>query len=196
MKKSLIFATSNIHKLEEVRSILGWSDDSLQSLKDISWNEEIEETGDTLEENALIKSRTIYSETGRNVFSDDSGLEVIALGMAPGVHTARYAGPHKNADDNMDKLLDVLKGEKNRRARFRAVVALIWEGKEYLFEGIVNGLIAYEKLGTGGFGYDPIFIPEGYDQTFAQLDDDIKNGMSHRYRSIDKMRGFLEKLDS
>lgn len=192
MTKSLIFATANNHKLEEVRTILGWPEQSLISLRDISWEEDIEETGETLEENALIKSRTVYSKTGMNVFSDDSGLEVYALDMAPGVHTARYAGPQKDANDNMNKLLDALKDKQDRRARFRAVIALIWEGEEHLFEGIVEGHIAYRKSGSGGFGYDPIFIPEGYDKSFAELDDEIKNGISHRFRSVDKMRRFLE----
>jgi XTP/dITP diphosphohydrolase len=192
-KINLIFATHNDHKHQEVLEILGNGQFNVQNLKQIGFYDEIEETGITLEENALIKARAIYQKTGLDVFSDDSGLEVEALDMLPGVNTARYAGPQKNADDNMDKLLDELKQKKNRNARFRAVVALIWEGKEHLFEGIVNGQIAMKKSGRDGFGYDPIFIPEGFDKSFAELSAAIKNTMSHRYNSMDLLKNFFSK---
>ncbi|NNE27549.1 MAG: RdgB/HAM1 family non-canonical purine NTP pyrophosphatase [Saprospiraceae bacterium] len=188
----LVFASSNAHKVDEVRTILGLDKTQLLSLKDINWLEEIEETGSTLTENALIKSRTIADAKKINVFSDDSGLEVEALNMAPGVYTARYAGPQKDATDNMNKLLNALDGETNRKARFRAVVALVLDDEEHIFEGIVNGRIALEKKGNGGFGYDPIFIPDGYDKSFAELPESVKNKMSHRSRAVDKMRRFLE----
>ena len=191
--EQLVFASSNAHKVEEVRKILGLTSDTLLSLEDIGWMDEIEETGTTLTENALIKSRIIATAKNINVFSDDSGLEVEALDMAPGVYTARYAGPQKDANDNMDKLLKALDGVANRKARFRAVVALIINGEEHLFEGIVNGHIAHQKTGEGGFGYDPIFIPEGYEKSFAELPDALKNTMSHRFRAVDQMRQFLEQ---
>lgn len=191
--KSLIFATSNAHKAQEVSQILNQENLEFKTLQDIKYNSEIEETGQTLTENALIKARTIHELTGENVFADDSGLEVWALNMAPGVHTARYAGEHKNAGDNMDKLLSALKGKENRKARFRAVIALIWGGQEELFEGIVNGEIALTKSGEGGFGYDPVFIPENYSVSFAHLSDEIKNTISHRFKAVNAMKNFLEK---
>lgn len=191
-KRELIFATANEHKLREVSQILDSGNIHLISLKDINWLDDIEETAVTLEGNALIKARTIFEATGNNVFADDTGLEVTALNMEPGVKTARYAGPQKDADDNMDKLLFNLQSKEDRTAQFRAVIALIWEGQEYLFEGIIKGTIATQKIGSDGFGYDPIFIPENYDATFAQLSDDIKNKISHRFRSIEAMRSFLD----
>ena len=187
-----IFATHNDHKLEEVQTMLSSSGIDIVSLKDKDFHEDIEETGSTMDANALIKSRTIYNAFHQPVFSDDSGLEVMALDMEPGVHTARYAGPEKDSEANMSKLLDRMKGIEDRRAQFRAVVALIWDGEEYLFEGVVKGRIAQEKKGDGGFGYDPIFIPDGFDESFAELGSELKNGMSHRFRAIDKMRRFLE----
>lgn len=190
-KKTIIFATGNNHKAKEVRQILG-EGTPIKTLKDISFNKDIKETGSTLEENALIKARTIYQLTGQDVFADDSGLEVWSLDMLPGVNTARYAGNQKNADDNMNKLLDALKNEKDRSARFRAVMALIINGEEFLFEGIVNGLISKQKEGIDGFGYDPIFIPEGHQQTFAELPVDVKNQISHRYNALSKMKLFLD----
>lgn len=191
MKKQLIFATANTHKLEEVHKVIDHSRFELVNLKDIGITEDIEETGDTLEANALIKARYVFERTNSNVFSEDTGLEVDALGGDPGVITARYAGPQKDAQDNMDLLLKNLEEKEDRSAQFRAIVALIIDGQEVLFEGIVRGRIAEEKSGTDGFGYDPIFIPEGHDRTFAELPDEIKLSMSHRTRAVNKMIEFL-----
>lgn len=191
MKKQLIFATANIHKQEEVGKVIDHSKFEFVNLKDVGITEDIEETGDTLEANALIKARYVVQRTKSNVFSEDTGLEVDALGGDPGVITARYAGPQKDAHDNMDLLIKNLEGKDDRSAQFRAVIALIIDGQEVLFEGIVRGRIAKEKSGVEGFGYDPIFIPEGYDKTFAELPDEIKLGMSHRTRAVNKMVEFL-----
>ncbi len=191
MKKQLIFATANVHKQEEVGKVIDHSKFEFVNLKDVGITEDIEETGDTLEANALIKARYVLAKTKSNVFSEDTGLEVDALGGDPGVITARYAGPQKDAHDNMDLLIKNLEGKEDRSAQFRAVIALIIDGQEVLFEGIVRGSIAKEKSGVDGFGYDPIFIPEGYDKTFAELPDDIKLGMSHRTRAVNKMVEFL-----
>ncbi|MFT4535803.1 MAG: XTP/dITP diphosphohydrolase [Saprospiraceae bacterium] len=191
MKKQLIFATANSHKLDEVGKVIDHSKFELMNLKDVGITEDIEETGDTLEANALIKARYVVEKTKSNVFSEDTGLEVDALGGDPGVITARYAGPQKDAHDNMDLLIRNLEDKKDRSAQFRAVIALIIDGQEVLFEGIVRGRIAKEKSGVEGFGYDPIFIPEGYDKTFAELPDEIKLGMSHRTRAVNKMVEFL-----
>lgn len=187
----LIFATGNNHKSKEVSQILNqdWLD--IKSLKDIDWVGDIAETGDTLSDNALIKARTVYNKVGGNVFSEDTGLEVFSLGMAPGVHTARYAGPSRDAQLNMSKLISELVDGKNRTARFRTVVALIWEGEEHLFEGLVNGRIAFEIKGSKGFGYDPVFMPYGYDKTFAEMDDTEKNAISHRFRAMMGLKKFL-----
>lgn len=187
-----VFATHNQNKLKEVQAILGSTKISLVSLDALNFHEEIEETGETLEENACIKSRHIKALTDLPVFSDDTGLEVFALDMAPGVYSARYAGPEKDSSRNMDKLLNALQGKPDRRARFRTVIALCLEGEEYLFEGIVNGRISNEKAGTGGFGYDPVFIPEGYDRSFAELPSETKNLISHRFRAVEAMRRFVE----
>lgn len=189
----LIFATHNKHKAEEVHEILGIDGLKITTLEDLGYTNDIEETGFTLSENALIKSKTIYEEYGGHVFSEDTGLEVMALDMAPGVHTARYAGEGRDAGANMDKLLAALGNGMDRTARFRTVVSLIWEGKEYFFSGIVNGTIAYEKSGEAGFGYDPIFIPYGHMKTFAELASDVKNGISHRYRAISGMQRYLNQ---
>ncbi len=191
IQPSLIFATHNAHKLEEVSTILSYTGTNLLGLGDINYNEEIEETGGTLRANASIKSQTIHKATGQSVFSDDSGLEVMSLGMDPGVHTARYAGAARDNQANMEKLLSELSSHSDRTARFRTVVSLIWHGEEYFFEGIVNGRIAHQQAGEKGFGYDPIFIPYGYDRSFAQLPSEVKNGMSHRYRAICQMQRFL-----
>jgi XTP/dITP diphosphohydrolase len=191
-KPSLVFATHNKHKLEEVQAILSDTEFNIIGLDDIGFHTEIEETGALLEDNALIKSRAVSAYTELPVFSDDTGLEVFALDMAPGVYTARFAGSSKDAHANMDKLLDLLKDKNDRRARFRTAVALILEGREYLFEGIVEGRIALEKSGVGGFGYDPVFIPEDYDRTFAELSAEQKNTISHRFRAIDHLRNFLK----
>lgn len=190
----LIFATNNVHKVEEVAKILNHSWLQIRTLKEIGFDQDIEETGDTLRANALIKTKTIYEQMGGNVFSEDTGLEVMALGMAPGVHTARYAGAEKSAEANMDKLLNAMANHNDRTARFRTIVCLIWEGEEYFFEGLVNGEIALERSGKQGFGYDPVFIPYGYEESFAQLDSSIKNSISHRYRAMQGLKGFLQKV--
>lgn len=192
MKQKLVFATNNTHKLEEVSEIVKNVVDIL-SLKDIDCNEDIAETGTTLEENASIKSRYIKEKYGFDCFADDTGLEVEILNGAPGVYSARYAGDGHDAQANMEKLLNEMAGSQNRNARFRSVISLILDGKEYLFEGIVNGKIITEKKGNKGFGYDPIFVPEGYSETFAELGNDIKNKISHRALAVKQLCDFLNK---
>jgi len=191
MKKKLVVATNNAHKLEEIAAILG-DEMELLSLKDINCHADIPETADTLEGNARQKAMYIYENYGMDCFSDDTGLEVDALNGAPGVFSARYAGDGHDSEANMQKLLKELKGNENRKAQFRTAICLIMEGKEYLFEGIVKGAIIEEKRGGAGFGYDPIFVPEGYDQTFAELGNDIKNTISHRARAVEKLCKFLK----
>lgn len=188
--KEIVFATNNRHKLEEIRKIAG---DQLEilSLSDINSQEEIEETGSTLEENALLKARSVKERYGYDCFADDTGLEVEALEGAPGIFSARYAGEGCRAEDNMQKLLSVLQGVENRHARFRTVIALLIHGEEHLFEGVVTGRIIEEKRGGDGFGYDPIFMPDGYQQTFAELGNDSKNRISHRAVATAKLIQFL-----
>lgn len=190
----MIFVTNNRHKLEEVSAILGNSI-KLQSLRDIGCTDDIPETADTLEGNALMKARYIYERYGQDCFADDTGLEVVALDGAPGVYSARYAGPGHDSEANMKKLLEELNGKSDRRAQFRTVIALIMEGKEYLFEGIVKGVILEEREGTEGFGYDPLFRPEGYNHSFASLGDEIKNQISHRARAVSKLVEFLKSAN-
>ena len=223
--RRIVFATNNAHKLREIREILG-RDFEVVSLSDIGCDEEIPETGDTLEENALQKAQYVNDHYHIGCFADDTGLEVEALHGAPGVHSARYAeGTDHDSEANMGKLLRELEGEENRKARFRTVIALIegrddcslegssdvfgrcsegiddgrvskeGRGKEshvLYFEGIVEGHIAKEKQGKWGFGYDPIFIPEGYDQSFAELGEDVKNSISHRARAVKKLARYLK----
>ena len=191
MKKKLVVATNNAHKLEEISAILG-DEMELLSLKDIHCNADIPETADTLEGNAIQKANYIYKNYGMDCFADDTGLEVEALNGAPGVFSARYAGDGHDSEANMQKLLKELEGKENRKAQFRTAICLIMEGKEYLFEGIVKGSIIEEKRGGAGFGYDPIFVPEGYDQTFAELGNDVKNTISHRARAVEKLCAFLK----
>ena len=191
MKKKLIVATNNAHKLEEISAILG-NEMELLSLKDIHCNADIPETADTLEGNARQKAMYIHENYGMDCFADDTGLEVEALNGAPGVFSARYAGDGHDSEANMQKLLKELEGKENRKAQFRTAICLIMEGKEYLFEGIVKGHIIEEKRGGAGFGYDPIFVPEGYDQTFAELGNDVKNTISHRARAVEKLCTFLK----
>ena len=192
MKKKLVVATNNAHKLEEIAAILG-DEMELLSLKDIKCFADIPETADTLEGNARQKAMYIYENYGMDCFADDPGLEVDALNGAPGVYSARYAGDGHDSEANMQKLLHELEGKKNRKAQFRTAICLIQEGKEYLFEGIVKGEIIQEKRGGAGFGYDPIFVPEGYEQTFAELGNDVKNTISHRARAVEKLCLFLKK---
>ena len=192
--KKIVFATNNQHKLDEIRQILGSTFEVL-SLNDIGCHEEIPEDHDTLQENALQKAKYIADHYDVDCFADDTGSEVEALNGEPGVHSARYAeGTDHDSEANMNKLLRKLGNNNNRRARFRTVIALIIrnQGKK-LFEGIVEGHIAYEKKGTEGFGYDPIFVPDGYDESFAQLGLDIKNGISHRARAVAKLAEYLTK---
>ena len=189
----LVFATNNPHKLQEVSSILKGKVDII-SLDDVHCHEEIPETADTLEENALLKAEYIYNNYHLNCFADDTGLEIEALNNEPGVYSARYAGTDKNPEANMMKVLQQLENQSNRKARFRTVIALIMDGKTYLFEGIVNGTITKAKQGNAGFGYDPIFMPEGYEHTFAELGEEVKNKISHRSIAIKKLCEFLNSI--
>ena len=189
----LVFATNNKHKLEEVRAILGNRIEVL-SLNDIDCHDDIPETADTLEGNALIKARYIHEKFGVDCFADDTGLEVEVLGGEPGVYSARYAGEECNPEANMYKLLQNLTGKNNRNAQFRTVIALIIKGEEKLFNGIVKGTISNEKMGNAGFGYDPIFIPEGFSESFAQMTSDMKNSISHRYRATEKLSNYLKEI--
>lgn len=190
----LVFATNNKHKLDEVRKITSHHPVEIVSLAEINCFDDIPETADTLEGNALQKAHYIQEKFGLNCFADDTGLEVEALNNAPGVYSARYAGPGHDSEANMKKLLHEMEGKENRKARFRTVIALVWNGKTYTFDGIVNGTITTTKRGENGFGYDPIFIPEGYEQTFAELGNDIKNQISHRAKAIEKLDEFLTQL--
>lgn len=194
MKTKIVFATNNLHKLEEVKSIVGESVDIL-SLRDIDCTEEIEEYGKTIEDNAKIKAEYVKNKYNINTFADDTGLEVEALNGEPGVRSARYADEvSHDAEANINKLLYKLKGIENRKAQFKTVIALIYDGKQYLFEGIIKGEIIKKKRGTKGFGYDPVFIPQGYDKTFAELGNEIKNQISHRAIAVKKLCEFLHTL--
>ncbi len=191
--RELIFATHNQHKSDEVARMIG----DLYNVKDLSQTgieEEVPETGNTLEANARQKARYVYDRVGQSVFADDTGLEVEVLGGKPGVHTARYAGPECDSDKNMRKLLADLANEENRRAQFRTVICLKIGESEYLFEGVVKGTITREFSGEEGFGYDPIFMPDGYNQTFAEMPMDEKNKISHRGRAIEKLVEFLRRM--
>lgn len=186
----IVFATHNAHKASEVQAVLG-SEYQLVTATEAGISEEIPETQPTIEGNALQKARYVYEHTGLNCFADDTGLEVEALNGAPGVYSARYAGEHVSYADNNKLLLKNLAGCQNRKARFRTVIALILDGKEHLFEGRVEGTIATEPHGEGGFGYDPLFIPEGSQLTFAEMSPEAKNGISHRGRAVAKLVAFL-----
>ena len=189
----LVFATNNQHKLDEIRKITNGLTE-IVSLAEINCHDDIPETSDTLEGNALLKARYVYERYHTNCFADDTGLEVEALGGAPGVYSARYAGEGHNSEENIKKLLHELEGKDNRKARFRTVFALIINGKEHLFEGIVRGEIIARKRGTSGFGYDPVFVPEGFTQTFAEMSDGQKNKISHRALAVGKLCKFLNTL--
>lgn len=189
----LVFASNNRHKIREINHILD-NRITLLSLGDVNILGEIPEDEPLLEGNALFKARYIHKACGLDVFADDTGLEVEALGGKPGVHSARFAGPAKDSAANIEKLLLALEGSENRRARFRTVIALILGGKEYLFEGIVNGTIIDHLRGSEGFGYDPVFVPEGKDRTFAEMDLNEKNMISHRARAFAGLRTFLDSL--
>lgn len=196
MHRRLIFATGNPHKIAEVRQIAGPQFDLLSPAEAGLGSPELPETSDTLQGNAIEKAAALYQLSASDCFSEDTGLEVAALGGAPGVYTARYAGPECTPEDNIRKLLDELSGHTNRKAQFRTVIALIIGGETVTFEGIVKGEIANAASGTGGFGYDPVFIPEGHTHTFAELPATIKNTLSHRARAIRKMLSFLETFQT
>lgn len=189
--KKLVFATNNAHKLEEIRAILGDKVEIL-SLNDINCHADIPETADTLQGNAALKAQYIYENYGLDCFADDTGLEVEALNGAPGIYSARYAvGEGHDSEANMKKLLSEMQDKDNRKARFRTVICLIEGGKEHFFEGIVNGSIIRERRGGAGFGYDPVFIPDGYSETFAEMGNDEKNKISHRARAVQKLCEYL-----
>ena len=189
--KKLVFATNNAHKLEEIRAILGDKVEIL-SLNDIDCHADIPETADTLQGNAALKAQYIYDNYGLDCFADDTGLEVEALNGAPGIYSARYAsGEGHDSEANMKKLLSEMQDKDNRKARFRTVICLIEDGKEHFFEGIVNGSIIRERKGGAGFGYDPVFVPDGYSETFAEMGNDEKNKISHRARAVQKLCEYL-----
>ena len=188
---ALVFATNNKHKLEEINNLLEGQFEII-SLQDIDCHEDIPEEQDTLEGNALQKARFIKEHYGYDCFADDTGLEIDALDNRPGVYSARYAGPSKDSEDNMRKVLEEMSGIQNRKACFRTVIALIIKDKEYIFEGRVDGCILTEKHGTEGFGYDPIFRPENFKESFAEMDMTTKNSISHRGRAVQKLVDFLK----
>jgi XTP/dITP diphosphohydrolase len=188
---NLIFATNNQHKVDEIRAVLG-NKFKIITLKEAGIDIDIPEPHETLEENASEKSNTIFKLTGQNCFSEDTGLEVAVLAGEPGVKSARYAGENRSFDANIEKLLHRLKGSESRSARFRTVISLFLNGKEYYFEGVCTGRVVDEKKGTNGFGYDPVFIPDGSDKTFAQMDMNEKNKFSHRKKAINKLISFLK----
>ena len=193
MKRKLVFATNNAHKLEEVAAILG-DQIELLSLNDIGCHTDIPETAETLEGNALLKSSFIFKNYGLDCFADDTGLEVESLGGAPGVYSARYAdGQGHDSQANMNKLLKEMEEKNDRKAQFRTIISLIEKGEERQFEGIVKGQITREKRGESGFGYDPIFQPDGYETTVAELGSDIKNRISHRARAVAALCDYLRK---
>jgi len=189
----LIFATNNQHKVDEIKTVLPAGLEVI-SLKEAGIDQDIPEPYETLEENASRKSKTIFDITGMNCFSEDTGLEVYSLNGEPGVKSARYAGDERSFEANIEKLLEKLAGKTDRKARFRTVISLLIDGKETLFEGICEGEIINEKKGSGGFGYDPVFVPQGSDATFAEMDMREKNRFSHRARATEKLVAFLSKL--
>lgn len=187
---SIIFATNNQNKVDEVRAVLGCHFNII-TLKEAGIDVDIPEPHDTLEANATEKSKTIFEITKQNCFSEDTGLEVEALNGEPGVKSARYAGEARSFDDNIEKLLSKLASSENKTARFRTVISLILDGKEYFFEGICEGRIISERKGNNGFGYDPVFMPDGSDKTFAEMDMAEKNKFSHRKKAMEKLINFL-----
>lgn len=190
--KNIILATHNAHKVEEMSAILGDAF-NIESLDDLEFTQEIPETGLTFQANAKQKATFVYQQFQRDCMADDTGLEVEALHGEPGVYSARYAGEPANSENNIAKLLSELKGKTNRKAQFRTVIALIYDNKTYFFEGSISGEITESPRGTNGFGYDSIFMPEGYEQTFGELDAEIKNTISHRGRAIEKLVKFINE---
>lgn len=189
----LVFATNNKHKLNEIQKLAGDNFEIL-NLSDINCTDEIPEDEDTLQGNSLAKAQYIFGRYNADCFADDTGLEIKSLGGRPGVKSARYAGPECNADNNIDKVLIELTDVSDRSARFRTVISLIIKGKVYFFEGIVQGQIIESRRGRSGFGYDPIFLPDGYDQTFAEMDLDLKNEISHRGVATRRLIDFLKQI--
>ena len=188
----LVFASNNKNKIQEIQALVP-NTIQIVSLEDIGCTEDIPETADTIEGNAILKANYVTSNYGYDCFADDTGLVVDALNGAPGVYSARYAGKQKDANDNMDKLLSELKDESNRKANFKTVIALNLNGKQNLFTGIINGKIIEEKMGTNGFGYDPIFVADGFDKTFAELSMEEKSTISHRGIAVKELILFLQK---
>lgn len=188
----LVFASNNKNKIQEIQ-VLVPKNIQIVSLEDIGCTEDIPETADTIEGNAILKANYVTEKYGYNCFADDTGLEVDALNGAPGVYSARYAGEQKDANDNMDKLLSELEDKSNRKANFKTVIALNLNGKQNLFTGIINGKIIKEKIGTNGFGYDPIFVADGYEKTFAELTMEEKSTISHRGIAVKELILFLQK---
>jgi len=186
----IVFATNNQHKLKELQQILG-DKFELLSLADINCFEEIPETSPTIEENSLEKAEYVHKKYKTDCFADDTGLEIEVLDSRPGVYSARYAGDDKNMEKNIEKILSELENQENRNARFKTVVSLILNGETHQFEGIINGKIIKEKIGESGFGYDPVFMPDGYDITFAEMDARLKNKISHRGIAVQKLVKFL-----
>lgn len=190
MTQQLVFVTNNKHKVQEVADKIG-NEIKLLTLNDIGCLADIEEIGTTFKENASIKSRYVFEHYHMDCFGDDSGLEIDALNGEPGVYSARYSGQHGDHAANIAKVLAKMEGQTNRKARFKTVISLIWQGREYFFEGVVDGTIRDKAVGNEGFGYDPVFQPEGYDITFAQMTMQEKNKISHRARAVEKLVAFL-----
>lgn len=188
----LVFATNNAHKLREVREILD-NATIVRSLREVDFEKEIPETADTLAGNAIQKARFVYDGTGYDCFADDTGLEIESLDGRPGVYSARYAGEDCSFDDNIRKVLMEMEGVENRKACFRCVICLIHEGKEYLFEGRVDGIILGSPRGKDGFGYDPVFLPDGHEQSFAEMAPELKNRISHRGEAVRRLLEFIKK---
>lgn len=188
----LVFASNNKNKIQEIQALVP-KHIQIVSLEDIGCTEDIPETADTIEGNAILKANYVTEKYGYDCFADDTGLEVVALNGAPGVYSARYAGEQKDANDNMDKLLSELEDKSNRKANFKTVIALNLNGKQNLFTGIINGKIIEEKIGTNGFGYDPIFVADGYEKTFAELTMEEKSTISHRGIAVKELILFLQK---
>ena len=193
--RKIVFATNNAHKMEEVAAMLG-GDYRLVTLREWGITEEIPENEPTIEGNALQKARYVHERTGADCFADDTGLEVDALGGAPGVHSARYATDGHDFEANMRLLLRNMEGKSDRRARFRTVIALILDGEEYVFEGVVEGRITEQPAGDHGFGYDPVFVPEGETETFAEMTPERKNAISHRGRAVRRFADFMRLYDA